>query len=47
METIVMVALSSVASVSATYLFMQVKNGAEKISDYQPMSGRQRQPSRK
>ncbi len=43
METIVMVALSSVASVSATYLFMQVKNGAEKISDYQPMSGRQRQ----
>ena len=43
METIVMVALSSVASVSATYLFMQVKSGAEKISDYQPMSGRQRQ----
>ncbi len=43
METIVMVALSSVASVGATYMFMQVKNGAEKISDYQPMAGRQRQ----
>ena len=43
METIVMVALSSVASVTATYLFMQVKTGAEKIADYQPMSGRQRQ----
>ncbi len=43
METIVMVALSSVASVSATYLFMRVKSGAEKIADYQPMSGRQRQ----
>ncbi|MEM9335448.1 MAG: hypothetical protein AAGA33_11410 [Pseudomonadota bacterium] len=43
MDTIVMVALSSVASAGAVFLFMQLKSGAEGIGDYLPMKGRQRQ----
>ena len=42
MDNMIPVVLASIASATATYLFMQIKNGAEKIADYQPMAGRQR-----
>ncbi len=42
MDNIVLVALASISSATATYLFMRIKSGAEKIAEYQPMDGRQR-----
>ena len=42
MDNIVLVVVASIASATATYLFMQIKSGAEKIAEYQPMAGRQR-----
>ncbi|MDJ0941276.1 MAG: hypothetical protein QNJ00_16060 [Woeseiaceae bacterium] len=42
MDNMVLVVLASFSSAAATYLFMQIKNGAEKIAAYQPMDGRQR-----
>ncbi len=42
MDNIALVALASVSSATATYLFMQIRSGAEKIAEYQPMDGRQR-----
>ncbi|MEM6514222.1 MAG: hypothetical protein AAF660_14525 [Pseudomonadota bacterium] len=43
MDTIVMVALASVASAAAVFLLMSVKSGTESIGDYNAMKGRQRQ----
>ena len=45
MESIGMVVMASVASAAATYFFVSIKSGAEKIADYNPMAGRQRQLS--
>lgn len=42
MDNIGLVVLASIASAAATYLFMQVKSGTEKIAEYQAMAGRQR-----
>ena len=42
MDNIVLVVLASISSATATYLFMQIRSGAEKIAEYQPMDGRQR-----
>lgn len=37
MDNIVLVALASISSATATYLFMRIKSGAEKIAEYQPI----------
>ena len=42
MDNMVLVVLASLSSAAATYFFMQIKSGAEKIAEYQPMAGRQR-----
>ncbi len=42
MDNIFLVVLASVASATATYLFLQIKSGTERIAEYQPMAGRQR-----
>ena len=42
MDDIGLVALASAASATATYMFMNIKSGAEKIAEYQAMAGRQR-----
>lgn len=42
MENTVLLILAAICIAVAAYLFMQIKNGAEKIAEYQPMAGRQR-----
>ena len=42
MDNIGLVLMASAASAFATYFFVSIKSGAEKIAEYHPMAGRQR-----